>query len=327
MNRYAAAYAALAALLCGCGSMSTARSLPFAVLTRVAPDGGHVPEILYIGDTDQDAVHSYNYKTGAHDGKLKFFSYPEGECVDAKGNVFIPSFGNRAVLEFRRGETHPMKTFKTSGSPVDCSVAPNGDLAVANRYTPSGIGDVDIFKRAKGKPTSYSDSACPMIAAAGYDGAGNLYVQRSTYSISSACELPAGSVQMRTVTLNVTIVEPAGVMWDGQNITMTDTEYNGRGTAIIRMEEDASGNLTAIGQTVLTKDACGRTARTYYPFVLGLVNTPRNTQLAVAVVGGTFGYFCDRTSIWKYPEGGMPKRSINTSSTHSVSGQSVSIAQ
>jgi hypothetical protein len=330
VKRAIASCAVTAVALYGCGSPNAARTLPFdSVSNRVAHDAGHVAEILYVGDDDQGEVHSYNYKTGAHNGLLKFLSNPQGQCVDAKGNVFVASFGNRTVVEYRRGEIHPLKTFKTSGSPVDCSVAPNGDLAVANRYTPTSLGDVDIFKRAQGKPRSYSNAACSLVGADGYDGSGNLYVQSGNYTTATACELPAGSTSMRAVTLSVTMNSPGGVMWDGQNITMaTSCDSSCGGTLIYQMQEDTSGNLTAVSHTVLATDGCSKPAAIRFPFILGKVNTPENHTLATAVVGGSSGgYRCDFVSVWKYPGGGKPSRTIKIAKIAGLNGQSVSIAQ
>jgi hypothetical protein len=283
-------------------------------------------KLYYVSDPDQGVVHVYDYRTGARVGRLANFWHPEGQCVDARGDVFVANMSDQQVDEFGHARVRPKQVLKLEGLPVACSVSPSGDLAVADAAG-SGQEAVAVFRGAEGTPKYYKNSGCYYVASVAYDADNNLYVEGLTYDgygYTAICELPHGGTEMRTVTANVTIEEPAGAMWDGQHITLADRDYdNGSGaeTAIYRMQEDASGNLTSIGQTILTRDDCGHDARVAQPFLVGKVNTPANNQLATEVAGGSDE--CVASNFWAYPAGGTPSRSFK--GPDDPTGDSVSI--
>lgn len=281
-----------------------------------------IKELVYVSDAHAGVVHVYNYTSGAPVGKLTGFQNPAGQCVDAEGNVFITDLAATKVYEYAHGGKSPIQALSTGGSPVACSVAPNGDLAVANHV--SGGDDIAVFKLATGKPKFYSNPSCSDLAGAGYDGKSNLYIQL-VYS-SVICELPRGGRAIRVVKSNVVTQSPFGVMWDGKNITLADDFYGSVSlTLIFQMKEDASGNLTKVGQTTLTDANCSNKAEVYQPFIVGAQNTPINKQLSTAVIGEN-GWCLGKDYLWKYPKGGSPIRSFALKSS-GLKGQSVSIAE
>jgi hypothetical protein len=319
----AAALAAALSFVSACGRGDPLPSEAANTIPSGNASGGVLPkEILYVNDGQ--GGRTYNYESGAYYDTIKYIDSSEGNCVDANGDLYITNDGVLNVLEYRRGEVHPIKFLKTHGTAISCSIAPNGDLAVADYGTSPHNGNVVVFKAANGTPKKYTSNACSSPEAVGYDGAGNLYVEQSSYQTSTICELPNGGTSMTRVTSNVKINEPGGVMWDGAHITLTDSGYDGYSeTAIYQMKEDGGGNLTKVGQTILTEGACGRGARLLQPFMVGSVNTPRNKRLASSVVGASFAYGCSDVSVWKYPQGGTPTRKIKTGESRSRDAVSI----
>ena len=326
--------ATVAALLelAGCGSNQQFSPLS-AVSTAASRDTGRsslrlgadtIKELAYVSDRDTGAVHVYAYPSGKLERTLTGFAKPGGQCVDRAGDVFITDFAARTVMEFAHGGKKPMQTLSTAGSPNACSVAPNGDLAVANNNNAtSGGGDIAVFKKASGSPKHYSNSVCPEPVALGYDGLSNLYVM-SGYS-SAVCEIKHKTTSMNVVKSNVTINSPIGVMWDGKHITLADDYYPSSvtETVIYQMKESAFGDLSEVGKTVLTDKKCNNRSVAYQPFLLGATNTPSNKQLATLVVGANT-WCMGSLFTWPYTKGGNPVGSFKTATN--TAGQSISIA-
>ena len=168
---------------------------------------------------------------------------------------------------------------------------------------------------------------CFPFWAPGYDGAGNLYVEAllygsakplSGYTDPLATELPLGGRSLRGVHLSFGIYYPASVMWDGKHLTLSDQDYlDNKETAINRVSEDASGNLTLIGQTILTDSCDGNDVEVPQPFILGKTVVGGNLRCSYYGSKPKFDY-------WPYPAGGNPTRSLQSPPAKPV-GQSVSI--
>jgi hypothetical protein len=278
--------------------------------------------LVYVSATN--AVCVYDYQTGALVGMLGGFQYAWGQCVDKRGNVWITDSGNASVVEYAHGDGKPLKRLPTDGNSVGCSIDPtSGNLAVANS---GGASELLVFKNAEGPPTAFQSSSCGYgFGAPGYDGVGNLYVEDTLIDgVGNVCEVPHGGSSMRVVNVDPEVYYGGGsVMWDGKYITFS-TQYGYRDyrTAIYQMTEDGSGNLSQVGETVLT-DNCEEDWAGVQPFILGTKNTPDNKRQAKIVVGAD-AYCATKFGFWKYPAGGNPKRAIQR--PENSEGNSVSIA-
>jgi hypothetical protein len=229
---------AITLALAGCGGsesplgqgVSPQSAAPVARADRgswMSPDAKK-SDLLYVSDLTTGDVDVFSYPRGKRKGKLTGFSAPHGECVDAKGNVFITSEGSSQIFEYAHGGTKPIATLSDPGyTPSDCSIDPvTGDLAVANLLPlGSGSGNVAIYKRAKGKPKLYTTSSgLFMYYSCGFDGSGNLFVDGSNMSGNQfeIAELPKGATALVAVTLNQQISLPGGVQWDGKYLAVGD---------------------------------------------------------------------------------------------------------
>ncbi|MGA2760598.1 MAG: hypothetical protein ABSF08_09805 [Candidatus Cybelea sp.] len=326
---------AVVASLAGCGQQLTAGGLTTENAWQTlhtgpwtSPDASKVRKLLYVSSQYSNDVYVYDYDKGRLLEKLSGFSAPYGQCVDAKGDVWITNYSGSSVVEYAHGGTTPLKTLQTHGNSVGCSVAPSGDLAVANfGVDPKGQGALLIFKKASGKPKQYISTTCFNMWPPGYAESGNLYVEGySEPGGEYVCELPAGGNALRTVKYSAYGYWPGAVMWDGKYITLTEqvSSSNESQTDIYQESEDASGNLTQVGKTVLSDDCFRDEVGVVQPFIVGEKNTPENSQQGTSVVGGNDQ--CNyRFDYWAYPAGGLPTSTLKSSPLQPY-GQSVSIA-
>lgn len=290
----------------------------------MSPDAKRIKKRLYVSDWSSNDVYVYDYNKGTLEGQLSGLNDPYGECVDKKGNVWVVAFGGSSVSEFAHGGTQTVKTLKTDYQPMGCSVDPTtGNLAVAASDV------VDVFVHARGKAHVYQSAVCYPFWAPGYNAAGNLYVEALLYGSADplggysdplACELPHGGNSLRAVHLSgFGIYYPASVMWDGKHLTLSDQNYLDKNeTAIHRVSEDAYGNLTSIGKTILTDSCDGNDVEVRQPFITGNIVVGGNLRCSYYGSKPKFDY-------WAYPAGGNPTRSLQSPPERPV-GQSVSIA-
>jgi hypothetical protein len=165
----------------------------------IAP-GAKKSNLLYVSDDGTNDVDIYSYPKGTLQGTLTGFSFPEGECTDKKGDVFVTNDDAENVLEYAHGGTTPIATLSDTGYyPVGCSVDKiTGDLAVTNTYNTSFTsGSVAIYQHASGSPTYYTGAVLIYPHLCGYDPQGNSTWTASTVALlfNLACfqKAPAGS--------------------------------------------------------------------------------------------------------------------------------------
>ncbi|HYL26264.1 MAG TPA: hypothetical protein VEW74_00450, partial [Candidatus Nitrosotalea sp.] len=282
-------------------------------------------KLLYVSAFNGSDVNVYDYPSGQQVGTLSGFSSPSGQCVDAKGNVYIADFGNGSVTEYAHGGQNPIKTFSTSGDAFGCSVDKANDLAVTDflgaSYSP---GSVTIFPKGSTKGTVYSNpSDCNYIWNAGYDDKGNLVMiaENQASEAVTFCAVLKGSQSLTMLSASgFTIYSPDSTMWDGKYLALGDQQIGG-GLQSGFIEATLSGTtLTSHGQVTLSDTCQGDYTHVVSPFILGRKNTPANDKQSKAVVGAN--EFCNANlRFWRYPAGNVPFKSF----TFQSGGQSVSI--
>lgn len=324
-------------LLAGCGSsgQTTTNALPGALSSAVSgrvamtnalgavpvrhlnhnrswmrPDAGK-QWLLYVSDASTGTIQIYNYrvKTGKLYGQITGLSFPYGQCIDRRGNVFVVDNDTAKIYEFAHGGTTPIATADDDfGYPIGCSVDRNtGNVAVANfNGISSGTGGVDVFAGGlNGSQSYYTDGSLYHLWPGGYDPNGNLFIQGTDYSgYPKFAELPAGSNQFTLLT-GVTIAFPGAVSWDGSYITVTDQDYQYYYTTMIYRVTVSGSAATVVGSTHLTDDCYPGTnwMVAVQPFVGG------TTRKRNAVVAGNLN--CpSRQDFFNYANGGTPKRTI-----------------
>jgi hypothetical protein len=286
----ATAFAA-SAMLAGCGGGGTfapARGGTDSVRRFAAGN-----ELLFVSDTITSDVYVYSYPQGKLAYTLTGFTDPAGECAAPNGDVFITNTGASNILEFAPNSQYPLEQLKDPGYfPVGCSVDPTtGNLAVTNFSSSSStLGDVVIYKHAKGRPTGhYTDPNLAEPSLCGYDGAGNLFVdgQGPSSGPFAFAELPKGGTKLKDITLDQPIAFGGGVQWDGKYVAVGDQSNN----TIYRFAISGRSGTKA-GKTVL------RGATQIFQFWI-----QGSKVIGADAYGGDVGK-------WQYPAGGRPVKVI-----------------
>ncbi len=320
-------------LLAACGGSTESALTPLSALRTSSehasswmnPLASRKRKLLYVSAFNGTDVTVYDYSTQKQVGMLTGFSSPSGQCVDAKGDVYIANFDNGVVDEYAHGGKQPIKTFTTTGDAFGCSVDKANDLAVTDflgaSYAP---GSVTIFPKGSSKGVVYSDpSNCHYIWTAGYDDKGNLVMiaENQASEAVTFCAVLKGSKSLTMLTASgFTIYSPDSTMWDGKYIALGDQQIGG-GLQSGMIEATLSGStLTSHGQVVLGDTCDGDYTHVVSPFIVGRKNTPVNDKQSKVVAGANELCSAD-FRLWRYPAGGTPFKSF----TFQSAGQSVSI--
>ncbi|HLY02902.1 MAG TPA: hypothetical protein VKR56_10485 [Candidatus Cybelea sp.] len=228
---------AASALLAACGGSQPPVGARGATpqIAAIATHAGHdtswmapnanVKDLLYV--TTDTVVDAYSYPQDELEGQLTNFSYPLGDCTDTKGNVYITDYTKNTVVEYAHGGTQPIGKVSVPGSgPVACAVDPSsGNLAVTTAGDTSGGGaNLVVYRKAKGKPRTYTDPAIFSYAYCAYDRAGNLFVDGTPargygYDFELA-ELPRQAKSLKAVNLEGGVSWAGGLQWDGHYLTV-----------------------------------------------------------------------------------------------------------
>ena len=254
--------------------------------------------LLYETNGNDGSVNAYSYPKGTLEVHLSGFKEPYGVCADSAGNVWIVDDEASSVTEYAHGGTTPIRTLSDSGEyPAGCAVDPTtGNLAVMNYETTGrGPGGLSIYRKAKGKPKTYSDSAISRGWFCSYDGNGNLFVDgyRSGSSGFQLAELPHGGNTFTNISVNQGITVPGGVQWNGNDVAVADE--NGPGNGVIYEFSISGSTGTEVSATTLDS------SQNVHQF---WIDPAGNRVVVPSASLGTVGY-------WDFPAGGYPTKTIS----------------
>jgi hypothetical protein len=341
VSRCALGICVAGAMLAGCNGLqppigaSGAISQTSAFAAHVAragaswmlPEAKSIKRLLYLSDGSQ-AVYVYDYANGKQVGELTGLNGTSGECVDAKGDVFIANFTGGDVVKYARGGTKPLATFHTNGNAIGCAVDKNDDLAAANLYDFSSYrpGALCLWKHGKGNGACYLGTGpCFYIYSPGYDDKGNVIFEGQGDIATGVCAVLSGTSKVTTLSYNGASCCGGAVMWDGKYIAVTDLEVVGSSVQTTIARATLSGTTLTIRSETSLSDTCGVDGgvEVNAPFIVGTKNTPVNDKQGTALIGGNLA--CDGSgglAFWHYPPGGNPYRSVG----FAPAGEAVSIA-
>jgi len=176
-----------------------------------------------------------------------------------------------------------------------------GNLAVVS------YNGVAIFPNSSGSPTLYSMNATTLYA--GYNNAGDLFVDGYVGSSPILAELPRRRSKFKTISLNESIGGPGEVQWDGKYISIETLHY-----PIVYQIQVSGSSGTIVGTTDLKEGS-----KTYVgqSWIQG--------QQIVAPCEGRAARRPNSICLWEYPSGGSAKE-ILKHIAHGVSGVTVSLA-
>jgi len=182
---------AASTLVTACASPSA--SLTPSAVTSIGASGPHADrhtgswmakglkqrDLLYVSNGN-GTVSVYRYWQRTLVGVLTKFTQPMAGCSDTAGNVYIPDYQAKKIVEYAHGNAKPLRTIDDAPyTPYGCAVSPTtGDLAVANygqrQYSYYGSGNVAVYVRASGNPVFYGSSDDNHFMSVAYDDHGDL---------------------------------------------------------------------------------------------------------------------------------------------------------
>lgn len=301
---HAAAMAVLLALA-ACGSPQpplTPVGTTDHAASWMSPAAEATQSLLYVSDAQTFDVYVYSFPDLKLTGVLAGFDRPEGECTNAKGDIWITNDQAAQILLYHHGGKNVVTALTDPlGYPVGCAIDPSsGDLAVTNLFGFSGSGGVLIYKKAAGTPRAYTNPNQFSYYLDGYDGKGNLYVSgkssSGTYSLSL---LARGKHSMSTVSVTgAKLVFPGTVQWTGSSLLLGDQRCRHQKTSCL-YDAVVSGTTARITHRIPLTGSCAVAQVAFEKGRLG---------------GGDF-WRCSRhghnsTDVWAYPRGGHPTKAV-----------------
>lgn len=299
--------AATIAALSACGAGSVQPPLAPAAASQhtaswMSPAAATASSLLYISDSQAFDVYVYTFPDLKLTGVLTGFERPEGECSDAKGDIWITDNQTTQILRYHHGGTKAVAVLTDPlGYPGGCAIDPStGDLAVTNLFDFSGNGGVLIYKKATGTPRAYTNPSQEYYYLDGYDDKGNLYVSGKSSSGSYRLSvLRRGKHIMSTVSVSgATIYFPGTVQWSGSSLLLGDQRCRHRKTSCL-YEAVVSGTTARITHRVPLTGSC----------------TVAQVALQKGrLAGGDYwrcgGHGHDTADVWAYPRGGHPLKAV-----------------
>ena len=222
----------------------------------VAKDIAGAPRLLFISDYGASDVLIFTMPQMVLKGTLTGFDFPEGECSDSSGNIWIANTGALEIQEYSRTGTLLGTLSDSYGYPASCAFDKNGNLAVANiENTTAGAGNIVVYANASGSGTVYTNSAFFEYFFVGYDPNGNLFFDGTNSSRTSSylAELPAGSSNTTLINLSGTLHLAGLVQWyrNGNYLALGDQECNGIPSACVYWVSVSGSTGTITGTTDL----------------------------------------------------------------------------
>jgi hypothetical protein len=225
--------------------------------------------LLYVVNQVDANVYVYTFPQSQSVATLTGFVRPQGECVDAAGDVFIVSAQSTAyqsptvITEYAHGGVNPIAILSEPSGGTGCAIdQTSGNLAVSGGYVSDGYvnGDVAIFNRAQGNPTMYYSSLQP-FEMCGYDSKGNLYISAASLKYVGEyhlVRLPKDAKKFVAISLAQELVGsgtfPPSVQWDGSHMTVSNVGgSDNKVSEIYRLS--FSGRKASIVETTFLKTA------------------------------------------------------------------------
>jgi hypothetical protein len=253
--------------------------------------------LLYVSDSQLNVVLAYTWPKLHLVGNLSGLRFPQGECVDRSGNVWVANTKRSEMVEFAHGRPQPIKTLADPGEyPSGCSVGGNGDLAVANIVAKRGRkaygpGSISIYKGATGKPKVFSDGAFSRVFFDGYDSHGNLFLDGEDSSNAFVIAEFDGKAFTPLTVSGATINAPGSVQVTGSYVNVED--QLGAGGNSVMYQTTLSGStltVTATAQLLGGLDC-----------VQSFVDGAAKKQRVICPDAGT-----PSINVYEYPAGGSP---------------------
>jgi hypothetical protein len=269
----------------------------------ISPNITRLPRLLFASDVASGDVYIFELPQMLLEGTITGFIYPQGECSDKHGNVYVADTNAGNVYEYSR-DLHLRNTYPVSyGPPEGCAVNPtNGNLAVTTYPTDTGAtGAVLIYSSTSSSPTVLTNPEQFYYEFAGYDPSGNLWTDGFDAAYSTTVVSSCGASSCSTVNLSGgTIGFPGAIEYDtvSKNWVIFD-QYCDETEGSCSYPVSATG---ALGTQTVYLNHDGSNA---CDLVQGVIAAYGQKYVAGADYEYC-GYDPSSVNRWAYPAGGMP---------------------
>lgn len=263
----------------------------------ISPNAKSASQLLYVSTGIGATVNIYSWPSQSFLGTIGGLVDPTGVCADKKGDVYVTDYETDAIAEYPHGGVVPIAKLSDSyGAPYDCAFdTKTGDLAVTTLTDNSGIGNVLVFKHARGTPTAYTVANIDQYDFAAYDPSGNLFVDGlPNQGQLGLAELPFGASSLKPLTLSVKIDAAGGLHWDGKYLAAGDQYQNVIDQFTISGTSATFEGYTDLGGADQIFDFC----------VTGGTKNAQGDELVASSYGNSV------VGVWNYPAGGQLTSSI-----------------
>lgn len=260
--------------------------------------------LLFVSDAGTADVYIYRLTSLKLTATITGFTQPQGECSDAKGDVWVTDTAGQTVYQLtHHGQLE--NEFTDSSNPAACAWdATTGNLAVMNLFgSGSTSGGVLVYASGTGSPKLYQNSAQYYYNFGGYDASGNLFFDgRDANGNFMLSELPKGASSAHTVTISGgTIYYPGMVEWDAtkRELVVGDQSCGNVYSSCVYALKISKSTGTIRHKTML---------QTYNG--AQVCDMVQGTLDGKRIVGSDYDFCGSATSatyVWPYPLGGGPE--------------------
>jgi sugar lactone lactonase YvrE len=216
MRPYAVFFTPIISLVvaAGCSSGSVPSTVPSQADRFISPEAKECKAAkLYVSSYKLDYVAMYCTKGHNQPPLAKItngIETPEGDAVDAKGNLYVTNTSANTVTEYAPGTTTPAFTYSSGlGDPAGVAVDGKENVYV----TTLSPASVEVFPQGSNSPSQrMTDTPYPIDVA--IDASGNAYVTSYTSGFKSGeiLEYSPGSTTGKN--LGIVTKEPGGIAID-----------------------------------------------------------------------------------------------------------------
>jgi len=260
--------------------------------------------LLFVTDSVYGTVNIFSFPYLNLEAVITGFSFPEGECTDQAGDVWVAQGGNGTIVQLSRAGSIINTLTDPIGYPVSCAINPkDGDLAVTNLGGPESA--VSIYKNASGTPTQITCSGVAQYYFDGFDSNGHLAVDGVTADNNyQACYGSESSLSPLAID-GATIYFAGAVVWSSANKywDFFDQDCQDIHNACAYWLKISHGTATSTGVTNFVSEAGGP--------VCDLVQAVLSPKGNLYVGGVDYEDVCNYTQsgvyTWNYPSGELPE--------------------
>ncbi|MGB8908461.1 MAG: hypothetical protein WCC84_06900 [Candidatus Cybelea sp.] len=183
----------------------------------ISPDAQRFRRILFGTDVGTGDVYMLAMPQMSLVGTITGFVFPQGECSDRQGNIWIADTDADQVLEYSRTGTLLNTIVDSYGFPQSCAINPiNNAIAVADGDSLDGSpGQVLIYSSPSSSPTVLTNPTQTFYEFLGYDPSGDLWVDGFGPEYGIPIVSSCGASSCSTINLSGgTIGFPGAIQWD-----------------------------------------------------------------------------------------------------------------